>query len=158
VTSRSFPLPVLLAPVPAAHLIDGKDVCSAEGQVAFGSRAFDVFQELDALRQGVPIEAFMYASHQPERIGGAKVSWRARYVGSASALGDGSHPEGHRYRPPSTWPEDGMKYWWLFWHVTDLRELEPSEQIWTHHFRERRTGKMAPEPYAPEGPMLKFFP
>lgn len=151
-------LPVLLAPVPAAHLEDGVEVCQREGEVAFGSRAFDVFLELDALRKDQPIEAYIYASHDHERTGGAKVSWQARYIRRESALLGGSHPDPHRFRPPSTWAEDGQGYWLLFWHVADLRRLPPDQQIWTSDFRDRKHGRRAPEPYGPEGPMIKLYP
>lgn len=151
-------LPVLLAPVPAAHLEDGQEVCQREGEVAFGSRAFDVFLELDGLRQEQPIEAYIYASHDHGRTGGAKVSWQARYIRREGALLGGSHPDPQRFRPPSTWAEDGQGYWLLFWHVSDLRRLSPDEQIWTSEFRDRKHGRKAREPYAPEGPMIKLYP
>lgn len=86
------------------------------------------------------------------------MSWRARYVGYQPAGLGGSHPDGHDYRPPSTWPEDGKGHWLMFWHVEDLQELPASDHIWTHDFRDRRSGKKAREPYAPEGPMLKLYP
>ena len=150
--------PVLLAPVPAAHLEDGVEVCRREGEVAFGSRAFDVFLELDSLRDGKPIDAFIYGSRDQKRTGGAKVSWRAKYVRRVSALLGGSHPEPERFRPPSTWGEDGLGHWLLFWHVTDLRPLSDDERIWTHDCRDRTRGRRAKEPYIPEGPMIKLFP
>ncbi len=44
----------LLAPVPLVHLMAGADIAKREGRVAFGSRAWDVFRELDALRRRPP--------------------------------------------------------------------------------------------------------
>ena len=151
-------LPVLLAPVPAAHLEDGVEVCHREGEVAFGSRAFDVFRDLDDLRGDHPIEAYIYSSHDHERTGGAKVNWRATYVRRESALLGGSHPDPERFRPPSTWDEDGQGYWLLFWHVANLRPLPPEERIWTSDFKDLKHGRKAREPYAPEGPMIKLYP
>jgi hypothetical protein len=150
-------LPVLLAPVPVSHLEDGQQVCRANGEVAFGSRAFDVFLELDALRGGRQIKAYIYASHE-HRTGGAKATWQATYVRWEKALLGGSHPDPERYRPPSTWSEDGQGYWLLFWHVTDLHPLPTEEHVWTHHFRDRKHGRRASKPYAPEGPMIKLYP
>jgi hypothetical protein len=49
----------LLAPVPLEHLEDGIDICRKQGKVAFGSRAWEIFRELDALRNGRPISAFI---------------------------------------------------------------------------------------------------
>ena len=53
----------LLAPVPEEHLLDGVNVIHVEGRVAFGSRAWEVFRELDALRKGDPVDVYIYASH-----------------------------------------------------------------------------------------------
>jgi hypothetical protein len=68
----------LLAPVPFEHLNDGQEVVQKEGKVAFGSRAWETFRELDKLRKGMPVDVYIYESH-----GGGhydfKVSWRARY-------------------------------------------------------------------------------
>lgn len=156
-------LPVLLAPVPLAHLLDGQETCRTYGEVAFGSRSWDVFRRLEELRDGQPVDAYIYASHRDGTpgagmAGGAKASWRARYVGYVPAELGGSHPDSRRRRPPSTWTEDGKGYWLVFWHVTDLRELPEEDRVWTNHFRDLKSGKRAPLPYAPEGPMLKLYP
>ena len=78
-----------------------------QGEVAFGSRASDVFMELDALRRGRPIEAYIYSSHDHRAGGGRRPLGGPPYVRWEKALVGGSHPDPERYRPPSTWSEDG---------------------------------------------------
>jgi hypothetical protein len=53
----------LLAPVPLEHLVDGVEVCAREGKVAFGSRAWEVFKQLDEIRAEAPVDVYVYASH-----------------------------------------------------------------------------------------------
>ena len=95
-----MPVVLLLAPVPLEHLLDAGAVCGAEGKVAFGSRAWEVFRELDVEQKGAPVEVFIYASGDPssERL---EVSWQGRYVGHVQGK-NGAHPEGLRFRPSST--------------------------------------------------------
>ena len=90
----------LLAPVPLEHLEDGMEVCQREGRVAFGSRAWEVFRKLDELRNGLPVDVYIYASHDPG-IRRLVVSWSGIYVGHVESV-NGAHPEGMRFRPPST--------------------------------------------------------
>jgi hypothetical protein len=46
-----------LAPVPLQHLVSGRPVSAAEGRVAFGSRAWEVFRELETSQKGQPLLA-----------------------------------------------------------------------------------------------------
>src|SRR4051812_11355274 len=85
----------LLAPVPLQHLISGRPVSAGEGRVAFGSRAWEVFRELDAQRRGMPIDAYIYASHAQGPVA-LEVSWHGRYIGHVESVG-GAHPAGTRY-------------------------------------------------------------
>ncbi len=144
----------LLAPVPLAHLTDGAVVAEEKGKVAFGSRAWEVFQRLDGLRDGLPVDVWIYASHA--HVGGApKATWRARYVGHVLAK-FGAHPEGAKFRPPSTTDggEDKANHWAIFWEVENLRELGPDEAVPVTGFqgldRKSRYAKM----FVPEGPLL----
>ena len=52
----------LLAPVPLVHLEDGANICHEKGKVAFGSRSWEVFRELDELRKKQPVPVLIYAS------------------------------------------------------------------------------------------------
>lgn len=66
----------LLAAVPEEHLLDGQKVAETHGMVAFGSRAWEVFRELDRLRNDEPVPVYIYASHAAAHVGN-KVTWSA---------------------------------------------------------------------------------
>ena len=147
----------LLAPVPLAHLLDGRDVCQREGRVAFGSRAWEVFRKLDAERLSSAVDVYIYASHQTGR--GHETSWSARYVGHCDSVG-GAHPAGMRYRPPSTGmsPSDNEGHWAIFWEVEDLQEVGAEGRHALRSFTP--FGKRRPygRQFVPEGPLLVEHP
>jgi hypothetical protein len=148
----------LLAPVPLEHLQSGLSVCINEGKVAFGSRAWEVFRDLDMARSGAPVDVYIYASGdlQNERL---EASWYGRYVGHVEARG-GSHPAGMRFRPQTTekYPTDNKGHWAVFWELDQLRELSPSERIATGKFIGYKTNKEYKTNFVPEGPMLVIRP
>jgi hypothetical protein len=148
----------LLAPVPHEHLIDGADVVCAEGRVAFGSRAWEVFRELDGLRKGLAVDVYLYASHlePPDPL---EASWRARYVGHVESVGS-AHPAGMRYRPPSTakYPNDNSGHWAVFWEVDDLAELPTHRRIQIAQMTGFGKPKRYGHPFVPEGPILIEHP
>jgi hypothetical protein len=116
------------------HLQDAVDVCKSEGKVAFGSRAWEVFRQLDVERNGAPVDVYIYASVDPtaDRL---EASWYARYTGHVEGK-NGAHPDGMRFRPPSTAinPSDNKGHWAIFWEVDSLLELEPEKRIPTGQF------------------------
>lgn len=144
----------LLAPVPLEHLEDGIDVCRNEGRVAFGSRAWEVFRKLDQLRNGLPVDVYIYASHDPV-VRRFVVSWKGTYIGHVESI-EGAHPEGMRFRPPSTgkYPEDNQGYWAVFWELEDLRRLDEDQQIPTGRFWGLEKRKSYGRNFVPEGPIL----
>ncbi len=105
----------LLAPIPWIYLPEGQLLCELQGKAAFGSRAWEVFRELDAHRHGLPAEVYIYASHAnpPSNL---EASWHAIYIGHVDSQG-GAHPEGMKFRPPSTstHPNDNQGWWAVFW-------------------------------------------
>ena len=119
-----MPNVALLAPVPLEHLIDAVTVCNVEGKVAFGSRAWEVFRELDNERNGVPVNVYIYASGDPssEKF---EASWYGRYIGHVQGK-NGTHPEEMIFRPSSTakYPGDNKGHWAVFWELDELRELD----------------------------------
>lgn len=143
----------LLAPVPFEHLLDGAEVCAREGRVAFGSRAWEVFRKLDEIRRGLPVDVYIYASHLPEFVR-PEISWHALYVGHVDSVG-GRHPEGMRFRPPSTekYEDDNVGYWAIFWEVQQLRQLPPDERILTGKFRGLDRQIPYKRNFIPEGPL-----
>lgn len=140
----------LLAPVPFVFLDEGARLCAKRGKVAFASRAWELFRELDSLRSGLPVEAYIYAS----QVGSAKpaVTWHGYYIGSVESE-DGAHPDGRRYRPPFTVAdgEDKAGYWAVFWEVADLGPIEP---IMVSEFTGWKTDKRYRANFIPEGPVI----
>lgn len=148
----------LVAPVPLVHLQDGHKTCDEHGKVAFGSRAWETFRELDLLRKGMPVDVLIYASHADGHHD-FEVSWHGRYIGHVESVG-GAHPEGMRYRPLSTMshPHDNSGHWAVFWEVEDLHLLPEENRISLAVF----TGFGKKKPYGhafpPEGPLLVEHP
>ncbi len=149
----SGPSPVeLLAPVPADLLQDASAI-AGEREVAFGSRTWEVFRDLDAIRGGDPVRVWIYASHDPEQPLPPTATWTGRYVRHLESTG-GAHPEGDRHRSPKALLEQDIAYWTVYWHVDNLLRLDPSEWRPTSDFQ--GYGKEAPykRPFEPEGPLL----
>jgi hypothetical protein len=148
-----LPIAGLLAPVPLVHLADGQDVCRDEGKVAFGTRGWEVFRDLEA-DGGLGAPVLIYASHAAEHNLGPVVSWQACYAGWVPATISGGHPDGERYRPPSTYGgEDTTRHWLGFWAVTDLQALGAEEHIPIADLHDRRGRKFGGD-FVPEGPIL----
>jgi hypothetical protein len=142
----------LLAPVPLDHLVDGVDVCRLQGKVAFGTRAWESFQDLkNEAGEGAPV--LIYASHAKENLGPV-ITWTARFAGWVEAVG-GGHPDGDLFRPPSTQlgDEDRSGYWFGFWEVTDLCHLDANCRIPISSLHDRR-GRKYDRGFIPEGPIL----
>jgi hypothetical protein len=144
----------LLAPVPFEHLADAKAVCEAQGKAAFGSRAWETFRKLDSIRDGLPVDVFIYASHSPGPLR-LEVSWHARYTGHVDGL-NGAHPAGMRFRPASTgnYADDNSGHWAIFWEVEQLHELSHEQRIKTMSFQGYEKRKPYKRNFVPEGPTL----
>jgi hypothetical protein len=149
----------ILAPVPLEHLQTGRDVCAKKGSVAFGTRQWELFRSLDQKRDGQPVAALIYPSHDEDLP--AKdtfiVSWFGWYVRSIHSKG-GAHPDGMKYRPATTadYPADNKGHWAVFWHVEGLRELPKEKQLPISKIQGFKGGwrKNAP----PRGPELITLP
>lgn len=143
----------LLAPVPMVHLEDGEGKCQEMGKVAFGSRAWEVFRELDALRNKEPVPVLIYAS-MTDIDGPPSVTWRARYLGHVHSK-NGAHPDGMKYRPPSTGehPSDNVGHWAVFWEVDELHRLRADEIILIKSLQ-GLSGKYYKPEFVPEGPII----
>ena len=148
----------LLAPVPEEHLVDGVEVATRHGHVAYGSRAWEVFRELDRLREGAPIPVYIYASWASTPVGN-KVTWQGLYTGHVESRA-GSYPGDVRHRPPSTqqYTEDVSGYWAVFWHVRELRHLPRDEWIDVADIRNFKTQKRYGRSFTPEGPIIVGHP
>ncbi|MDI6711974.1 MAG: hypothetical protein QMD96_01915 [Anaerosomatales bacterium] len=147
----SHPTVALLAPVPEVFLPEGKHLCEnpRRGKVAFGSRAWEVFRRLDALRGGLPVYTLIYASHAgaPRPV----ASWRGYYIGHVEGV-NGAHPDGPKYRPRTAVEDREDEGWWaVFWEVTGLEPLSVPISIGElRGFGAKRNYA----PFIPEGPVI----
>lgn len=144
----------LLAPVPIEHLEDAVQVCETTGRVAFGSRAWEVFRELDESRNGLPVPVYIYASDE-QGAPYPEITWIGRYVGQVEGK-NGTHPEGMKHRPPSTgkYPTDNKGHWAIFWELDQLQRLKPEERMQMNSFIGYKSGKAYKKHFIPEGPLL----
>jgi hypothetical protein len=143
----------LLAPVPFVHLADGEQVSKEKGKVAFGSRAWEVFRDLDTRRGNEPVPVLIYAS-MTVHDGPPAVTWNARYIGHVNAK-NGAHPDGMKYRPPSTGehPSDNAGHWAVFWEVDQLHPLPDLRVILIKNLQ-GLSGKYYKPGFVPEGPII----
>lgn len=148
----------LLAPVPLEHLVAGKKKADEVGRVAFGSGAWEVFRKLDALRKGMPVDVYIYASDDADGRN-SEVSWRARYI--CHVEGEmGAHPDGMLYRPESTtkYPGDNRGHWAVFWEVENLRRLAKDQRMPLADLTGFEKEKAYGRGFAPRGPLLIEHP
>ena len=146
----------LLAPVPLEHLESGRKTCLSAGKVGFGSRAWETFSKIDALRAGLPVVVYIYASHSEKPLG-SKVSWRAYYIGHVRSEHLPLSYE-QQFRPRSTdqHSDDTRTYWPLFWEVIDLQPLVTPIPI--NQFSGLGRKKPFQKMFVPEGPLLVEYP
>ena len=143
----------ILAPVPQRHLRSGVKVCLDHGKVAFGASNKAFFDNVDNLREGAPVEVFLYAS-LTEQSSIPQVSRRAVYVGYVDAV-DGKHPEGEKFRPPTT-SNDGD--WNVFWEVRDLQPLDNPIEISTFRGYGKQLGETYHPDFIPQKPVRIEYP
>lgn len=126
--------------------------------MAFGSRAWEVFRKLDQLREGRPVDVYIYASHSPGAVI-FEVSWHARYIGHVESI-NGAHRQGMRFRPPSTakYVDDNLGHWAIFWEVEQLRELAREKRIPTGELTGFDKHKSYKQHFVPEGPIIVNHP
>jgi hypothetical protein len=121
----------ILAPVPLEHLRSGTGIASKTGFVAFGSRKWELFRQVDELRDGARVPALIYPSHEDVPAKDSFIVSRVgRYVGCEES-GNGKHSKGMTHRPPTTgqYTSDNQGYWAVFWHVRNLRELTAAQRL-----------------------------
>jgi hypothetical protein len=144
----------ILAPVPYEHLVSGLNTCAAEGKVAFGSRAYEVFRAFDQLVGKFPAPVLIYASDDQAKFP-LKATWSATYAGSVETA-NGRHPAGMKYRPASTaqYPGDNVGHWAVFWEVSDLSHLGHADGVLISSLYGFRSKKRYTPGFRPEGPLI----
>ncbi|WP_419906231.1 hypothetical protein [Hoeflea sp.] len=144
----------ILAPVPEKHLISGKAVCEAEGEVAFGSKNWELFRTIDDKRGDAAVPVLIYPSKAAPSY---KVQWVGLYVRHVDSR-HGTHPDKMKFRPQSTekYPPDNKDYWAVFWHVAKLEQLPKLKWLPISNVKSIKGGwrKNAP----PHGPVLVAVP
>ncbi|MDE2517717.1 MAG: hypothetical protein KGL12_16950 [Rhodospirillales bacterium] len=121
----------ILAPVPLEHLESGVEIADRTGFVAFGSRKWQMFREVEELRDGAQIPVLIYPSHEglPAK-NSFIVSWVGWYIGCKES-DSGKHPEDMAHRPPTTgqYATDNHGHWAVFWHVRALQKLPAKQHL-----------------------------
>jgi hypothetical protein len=145
----------LLAPVPLVHLLDGETTAATKGKVAFGSDNQNLFLRLDSLREGMPVDVYIYASHNDGQ-GHCDASWHARYIRHVESK-RGTHPDGMEYRPLST-AKVSERHSKLFWEVEDLRRLPKEQRMALAELTGFGKKKSYGHAFAPKGPLLIEHP
>ena len=129
------------------------------GFVAFGSNKWELFREIDKLRQGRKIAALLYPSYDDTALHlNYMISWFGWYAGHVESKG-GAHPLGMKHRPPTTakYPADNAGYWSVFWHVAGLHELPKGKRLKISGTESWASGKWR-KSAAPRGPELIALP
>ena len=142
----------LLAPVPLEHLRSGLSV--HEGRVAFASRASKTFEKLDAERNGMPVDVFIYASRHA-KAPSLEVSWCGQYVGHVKNS-HGARPADIQFRPPSTLSDTND--YDVVWQVANLHELQPAQRLPVEIFSGYYSKKKYKQGFAPERPLIVAHP
>jgi hypothetical protein len=148
----------ILAPVPLEHLQSGKDIAAREGFVAFGTRKWELLRKLDELREGAPVPALIYPSHEDVLAKDSfVVCWFGWYIGHEQSR-HGAHPLEMKHRPPTTaqYPSDNRGHWAAFWHVRGLRELPKEKHVQIGKIGTVKGGWRKDAP--PRGPELVALP
>lgn len=148
----------ILAPVPLEHLETGQEIANANGFVAFGSRKFELFREIEERRNGAAVPVLIYPSHEDDPAKTSfQVSWIGWYIGSEET-NNGRHSLGMTHRPPTTgqYAADNKGHWAVFWHVRDLTPLASADRFPISKVQTIKGGwrKNAP----PRGPELVAVP
>lgn len=160
--TRSF---AILAPVPEMHLLSGLEALTAQldsdelrpdqlPKVAFGSMEFEVFAEVEKLRNGKAVEVVIYASDaKGDQPLNPEVTWRGLYVGYVGSR-RGRYPGKSIFRPQAT--ANDSPTWAVFWEVQELEQLKTPLPIGKLRAKNKKTNYQAR--FIPEGPVLIEYP
>lgn len=109
-------------------------------------------------RKGMPVDVFIYASHT-RSTPCTEITWRALYIGHVESS-NGAHPDGMRYRPPSTGSNtgDNIGHWAVFWEVSSLEPVAAPDRISLAELTGFGNRKAYGRFFVPEGPLLIEHP
>jgi hypothetical protein len=155
----------ILAPVPEMHLISGLEAIAVQldasdllpghlPKVAFGSMEFELFSQVEKLRDGKAIEVFIYASHaKGDQPLNPEVRWHGLYIGYVGSR-RGHYPSQSMYRPQSAATD--RPTWAIFWEVQELEQLKKPILIGSLRGKSKKANYQAR--FIPEGPVLIEYP
>jgi hypothetical protein len=147
----------ILAPVPLEHLRSGSAVAETLGYVCFGSQKFELFREIEKLRDHDPVPVLIYPSYEGEDAKpDYRIAWLGWYLGCIEDTGEKRREEHTGHRPPTTArhaPQDSSSGWAVFWRVHGLREIPREFQAAITQLSSLRTGERRMEA-PPRGPEL----
>lgn len=155
----------LLASVPEMHLISGLEAIAAQldsdalppdhrPKIALGSMAFELFGEVEKLRNGRMVEVFIHASHvQGDQPLNPEVTWRGLYVGYVGSR-RGRYPGQPIHRPKSTATDSPT--WAVFWELQELEQLKKPIPIGKLRGKNKKANFQAR--FLPEEPVLIEHP
>ena len=141
----------LLAPVPLDILESALETDTPAGQISFGTRDWPLFNKLEQSRAGMPVDAYIYASHPGGSFEG-KATWHARYI----RLEPKRH-EAKAYRPMLAAQTDVWEGE-VYWIVERLRRMEPNEQLSVTDFTPFGHAKPYGKSFPPHRPLLVEHP
>lgn len=155
----------ILVPVPEMHLISGLEAITAQldsddlppdhvPKIAFGSMDFELFGEVEKLRDGKAIEVFIYASHsKAEQPLNPDVHWRGLYVSNVGSR-RGRYPGKAIFRPKSTMTDSST--FAVFWEIQALEQLKTPIPIGTLQGKGKKVNYQPR--FIPQGPVLINYP
>lgn len=145
----------ILAPVPELHLRTGQQVARERTHVSFASKKWELFQEIDRLREGSEVPVLIYASHDELAEPSFRVSWCGWYVGCLTDRDDMIREERLGHRPPSTIGNrhDDHRAWAVYWRVRALKPVSAEQVGSIGSFRSYKSGHWR-QGSAPRGPEL----
>lgn len=160
--TRAF---AILIPAPEQHLISGLDAIAAQldlddlppeylPKVAFGSMDFEMFAEIEKLRDGKAVDIFIYASEaKGDQPLNPEVTWRGLYIGYVGSR-RGRYPGQSIYRPKATATDSPT--WAGFWEVHNLEPLKKGIPIGNMRSKNKKTN--FPPRFMPDGPLMIEHP
>ncbi len=141
----------LLAPVPLDILVSALETYTPAGQIAFGTRDWELFDKLDKSRMKMPVDVYIYASHAGGSFEG-KATWHAKYVRL--------EPDRHEAKPyrPMLAAQTDVWEGEVYWIVERLRRTEASEHISVTDFISFEDTKPYGKSFPPHRPLLVKHP
>jgi hypothetical protein len=146
----------LLAPVPAVILKSALATCSAEGCVAFGTNACEVFVKLDLeYGAGLPVLIDPTPRYRDPNHLCAPGFWNFRGIYSRTQRPRGGKHPNPALRPAATVEGDEPDTGWaLFWEIAELVQLPKADRIAITSLTADGQKKAVANGFVPHGPML----